>query len=140
MSFPYLNPHSLTYGGTIANFGANLELTPIFVAPRALTITGFSVVTNKAVTPVEALTNINAYLINMAAPTAQLAYINVNSTTAMTANAVLEANIIVENVASGTVLGIYMNASNVANGTTGYWGEAGSYQMDYVFGSPASEG
>ncbi len=47
-----------------------------------------------------------------------------------------QGNIIHENVATGTVLGIYMNAANAEL----VWGSAGSFQMDYVFGSPASEG
>lgn len=138
MSYPYMNPQSIILTG-IANFAANLTATPIFTPVNKITITGFSVVTDGAVTPVEALTNINAYLINMAAPTAQLAFINVNTTCAMTANAALQANIVTSTVAAGTRLAVYMTAANAAN-AAGTWGTHGCYQLDYIQGSPASEG
>ena len=134
MSFTYFNPRSLMYGGQKANFSANMELTPIFVAPKALSITGFSVVSNGTVN-CNSKSNINAYLIDMARPTAQLAFINVNATSNMIANTAVQGDIVNCNVPEGMVMGIYMNYSNIGN----VYGEAGSFQIDYVFGSPASE-
>ncbi len=140
MSFPAMNPQNRVVGTDLANFAANLAVTPVMVVPaHKITITGFSVVTTTAFGPADAPTNIKAYLINIAAPTTPIAYLWANSSNPVTVNTKFAANIntSLSNVAANTILAIYMNASNITNAV---WGTKGMYQIDYVQGSPASEG
>jgi hypothetical protein len=135
MSFPTMSPQSITF--IPSNAKAAIAAQPFFVPVEKCYITGASVVSGTAITGNN--TNYVAIsLIQLANASNVVATINLASGTNATVNAVtdLTINSTLNPVAAGTVLGLTVAYGNTANINMAL----AMYQLDYIQGSPASEG
>ena len=136
MSFPYMNPQSLTF--TPANVSANVTMLPLFCPTQGVTITGVTLTSDTAYnSPSANMIQIN--IVELANSTNKVATLILNQTSNLVANTPRQftLNTSLVGVLEGTVLGLNFSMQNEANTNLG---AVGTYQIDYVQGSPGSEG
>ena len=140
-SFPYMNPHSITFiPGT--NASENIGFMPIFVAPTALTVTGVSIVPLTAVTGATTNDEIYMNLVQLANTTNKVATLRVSATVNLAINTAqaFTVNSTVSSLTKGAVLGLNVSLEDEENSNFGNLTQQCVYQIDYVQGSPGSEG
>jgi hypothetical protein len=134
--FPYMKPSAIKF--IPSNAAANITAQPLFTAVGKTYITGASVVHSGAVVG-DDTDYIAISLIQLANASNVVATINFKTGVNSVANAAadLTLNSTLNPVASGTVLGLTVLFGTTANINLG---TMAMYQIDYVQGSPASEG
>ena len=135
MSFPYMNPQSIIF--TLAT-AANIGMRPIFKPLQKVTITGVSLTSGTAVNVADAASEIRCNLVDISNATNVIAALVLNTASNLIANTACEftLNTTLVGVAAGTILALNVGIENIANKTI----DNATYQIDYVQGSPGSEG
>jgi len=137
MSYPYMNPESIIYSPS--NAQVNESMKPIFCPTQKVTITGVSLTSGTAVNVADAASEIWFNLVQLANATNVVATGYCNATSNLIANTPFQLTLNSQNkvVSAGTVIGLNVKIENVANTS---FGTAATWQIDYVQGSPGSEG
>lgn len=134
--FPCMNPSSICF--VPANAKANITAQAIFKPVQNTTITGVSVSPSANVTGANA-DYVLLKLIQLANASNVVATVNIIAGVNLTANTAydLTLNSTLAPVAAGTALGLVATFNTVGNVNLG---SEVLYQIDYIQGSPASEG
>ena len=138
MSFPYMHPQTIIF--VPSNAQVNIAALPIFKPIQTVTITGVTLTSPTALNvSAAASSNVTVKLLQLANASNIVANLSLNSVSNLVANVARELviNTTLAAVATGTGLGLEVILANVANQS---FGTAAMYQIDYVQGSPGSEG